>query len=122
MGKKGGINRLTISLPTIVSNSLQDIRRKLGNVSASAAVRVTIREYLADHIMEDKEGWRIGTILSMYSPSQSGHVINRTTIKSQFRKLIHADTQVPLGDQHIYEVIVVKGLSKEIQKLISPTP
>ena len=117
--KKGKLERLTISLPHDVAESLESIRGQLGNISTSAAVRTMIRDYLAEHTLEDHAGWRIGTLIMMFTSSKPDILVKRVEIKSEYRKLIHADTQVPLDDGHIFEVIVVRGHTRKIHSLIS---
>ncbi|MHA1713306.1 MAG: CopG family ribbon-helix-helix protein, partial [Candidatus Ranarchaeia archaeon] len=47
VSKKAELQRLTISLPSTVVDSLNQIQRQLGHVSRSAAIRAAIREYVA---------------------------------------------------------------------------
>ncbi len=122
MNNKPELLRLTISLPKDVAEELAGIQEHLGNISRSAAIRTTIREYLADHILTDEKGWRIGTIMSMYNANQPKSLKQRVLIKSQYRKLISGVTEVPLGEDTVFEIVVVRGeismLKEFIDKLL----
>jgi CopG family nickel-responsive transcriptional regulator len=111
------VKRISVSLPQDLFEEFEKAIRRKAYVNRSKALADVIREYLANLKIykEEKEG--IGTITILYDHKTRGVVDRLISIQHDHGKIITSGLHVHLDESNCLEVIVAKGIAKEIESL-----
>jgi CopG family nickel-responsive transcriptional regulator len=118
MGLERGIERVTISIPAGLLQTLDEIGRNLGQKGRSETMRLAAREYIADHRWSEGEGWRVGVVVLQYNHHQSKTLQQINRLRGARRHLIRSCLSLAVSGDDTMEVIAVQGESDKIKGLI----
>ena len=107
--------RFGVSIPQQLVDAFDRRTRKKGYSTRSEAIRDIIRDYLVEGEWEGSSGSVVGTITVVY-----GHGIRELPhLLMELQHAHHAEiccaTHVHLDEQNCLEVIVVRGMAKQVQ-------
>ncbi|MCL4437103.1 MAG: ribbon-helix-helix protein, CopG family [Thaumarchaeota archaeon] len=112
------IERVTISLPTDLLLTLDEISRNLGHRSRSETLRTAARDYIAENRWSEEEGWRVGVIMLQYNHHQSKVIQQINRLRGEMRHLIRSSLSLAVSKDDTMEIIAVQGEADRIKKLI----
>ncbi len=118
MSGEKGIERVTISLPTDLLLTLDEISRNLGHRSRSETLRTAARDYIAEHRWSEEEGWRVGVVVLQYNHHQPRVIQQINHIRGAMRHLIQSSLSLAVSGDDTMEIIAVQGEANKIKQLI----
>ncbi len=110
------VSRISVSLPTDVARSLDDLVTARGFENRSQAVATIVTESLLEYRREAGEGVMSGTITLFYNQGRNQLLTRIANLKRRAIDEVIGSLQIQLEDNHIMEVIVVQGPVKKLQK------
>ena len=103
------VTRISISLPSEVSNGLDRLVGARGFENRSQAVASIIRESLLERQSEAGEGIMAGTITLFYNQARRNILDELAVLKRRCIDEVIGSLQVQLENEHVMEVILVQG-------------
>ncbi|WP_457555989.1 nickel-responsive transcriptional regulator NikR [Candidatus Pyrohabitans sp.] len=114
------MERISISLPEKLLEEFDKILREKGYVSRSEGIRDAIRSYILEHsFLSQLSGDIAGTISIIYDHDESNVLERLTDTQHEFSEVIDSSLHIHLDRQHCLEVIVVRGNSADIKRLLN---
>ena len=109
--------RFGVSIPQRLLAAFDKRIRAKGYRTRSEAIRDVVRDYLVEEEWERHAGTVVGTITVVYDHHTRELTQVLTELQHQFHGEICCSTHVHLDGHNCLEVIVVKGASREVQRI-----
>ena len=109
--------RFGVSIPQRLLAAFDKRIRAKGYHTRSEAIRDIMREYLVAGEWEGDEGIVVGTITVVYDHGTRDLTHVLTELQHKFHGAVSCSTHVHLDEHNCLEVVVVKGASREVQRI-----
>ncbi len=109
--------RFGVSIPQQLVEAFDRRLRKQGYRTRSEAIRDVIRDYLVEGEWEGHAGAVVGTITVVYGHATRELTQALTELQHHYHAEICCSTHVHLDEHNCLEVIVVKGLARQVQAI-----
>ena len=109
--------RFGVSIPQRLLAAFDKRIRAKGYHTRSEAIRDVIRDYLVEEEWERHAGSVVGTITVVYDHHTRELTQILTELQHRFHGEICCSTHVHLDEHNCLEVVVVKGASREVQRI-----
>jgi CopG family nickel-responsive transcriptional regulator len=113
----GALSRIGVAIDSGLLNRFDKFIAKQGYTNRSEAFRDLIRDRLVTSAVESPESLVVGTITLIYDHHSRLLPNKLMDIQHQHHNLIIATTHAHLSHDSCLEVVVVKGESRNVQKL-----
>ncbi|MEM1532157.1 MAG: nickel-responsive transcriptional regulator NikR, partial [Nitrososphaerota archaeon] len=113
---RGGVARVSISIPPDLLKELDDMLKKIG-YDRSKAIRIAIRNFLTDYKWTQESGDVAGALILLYDHKSRGIEESLTDIQHEHGSIITSTMHVHLDKENCLEIIAVKGSSRSIKEL-----
>jgi len=111
----GRTQRISVSLPTELSEALDKMVIERGHPNRSQAICEMIRQKLDSHSQEDGDVVMAGTITLFYDASKRGLLQTLADIEREHIEEVISSQHVLLEGNHVMEVLLVQGPAKRLQ-------
>jgi len=109
--------RFGVSIPQQLVDAFDRRIRKKGYSTRSEAIRDIIRDYLVEGEWEISSGAVVGTITVVYGHGTRELTQALTELQHQYHAEICCATHVHLDEHNCLEVIVVRGMARQVQAI-----
>ncbi|MFQ6136818.1 MAG: nickel-responsive transcriptional regulator NikR [Candidatus Hydrothermarchaeales archaeon] len=114
------MERISITLSKKLLVEFDDILKEKGYSSRSEGIRDALRNYILEYdFLEGLRGDIAGTITMIYDHDEHGTLERLTEFQHDFSKIIDSSLHIHLDQKHCLEVVVVRGGSEEIRRLVN---
>ena len=114
---EAGLKRFGVSMETSLLKKFDLLADKKGYKNRSEAIRDLIRDALIQQSWEEGNEVAAGTIVLFYNHRQRHLAESMTAIQHQYHDLVLSATHFHLDHDHCLELIVVKGMPREMKQL-----
>lgn len=115
--RKGGVERLTISLPKDLARQLDEMTREKGYANRSVAVADLIRAGLVEHHQNFGDHEIAGTITLVYDHHRQHVQAALTDIQHDHHDLIISTLHVHLDHHNCMEVLALRGKASTVKAI-----
>jgi CopG family transcriptional regulator, nickel-responsive regulator len=108
---------ITFSFP---KNYLADLKKfmKMGNYSASEAIRAAMRKYISDYEQtEDIKGNHVGTASIIYGHTKSGYPDALLDLRRDYSPLIKLIMHIHFNPEDCLETVILDGDGEKVERL-----
>jgi len=110
--------RISMSLPKKLLNDFDEVLKDRGYQSRSKGIRDALKDYITRYQwMNEMEGDRVGILAVIYDYHYTGVMEDLTDLQHDFRQYINSVMHVHMSENHILDVMVLKGDVKYIRDL-----
>jgi CopG family nickel-responsive transcriptional regulator len=113
----GELTRFGISIDSKLADSFDEFIKQKGYVNRSEAVRDLIRKALVELRWEGRNENAVGTVTIVYDHDKRELSEKLTGMQHKHYTSVISSMHVHLDEHHCLEVLVIKGRTKEIQKI-----
>ncbi len=113
----GRVVRFGVSIPTNLLREFDETISQMG-IKRSKAIRLAMRNFLADRKWQYGEGDVVGTINVIYNHEARGLDEYLTEIQHDYLDIVLSNTHIHLDKEHCMLIIIVKGNVKRVKELI----
>lgn len=113
----GDLSRIGVSIDTDLLNRFDSFITDKGYENRSEAFRDLIRDRLVDSVVIAANAFVVGTVTLIYDHHTRLLPEKLTDIQHEHHELIISTLHAHLDHQNCLEVIVLRGKSKDVQKL-----
>lgn len=111
------VKRISVSLPAMLLNQLDDMVEQRGFESRSQAIARMIAEHIADNEARVGEQVMAGVITLVYDHSRPGLQTQLSDIQHRHLNEVISSLHIQLMQAHTMEVILVQGPALRLQKI-----
>lgn len=113
---RGGVARISISIPPDLLRELDGMLKKIG-YDRSKAIQMAIRNFLTEYKWAHESGEVAGALILLYDHKSRGIEESLTDIQHDYGSIITSVMHVHLDEENCLEIIAVKGDSESIKEL-----
>ncbi len=113
----GRVVRFGVSVPADLLREFDETISQIG-MKRSKAIRLAMRNFLADRNWQCKEGNVVGTINIIYNHETRGIDEYLTEIQHEYLDIVLSNTHIHLDKEHCILIIIVKGSAKRVKELL----
>lgn len=117
MARKGGVSRVTVSLPNALMHTLDRLQSDRRYSNRSEFVRDLLRAELVKEEWEEQAGETVGVLVLVYDHHTRALADKLTDIQHEHHGAITAALHVHLDAHTCLEVIPLRGAVKEIRRI-----
>jgi len=114
---EGRVVRFGVSVPADLLREFDDVVSQMG-MKRSKAIRLAMRNFIADRNWRYEEGALVGTVNLIYDHEVRELDEQLTEIQHRFLDIIISNTHIHLDERNCLLIIIVKGGAKRIRELI----
>jgi CopG family nickel-responsive transcriptional regulator len=115
--RKGGVSRVTVSLPNALMRTLDRLQSERHYSNRSEFVRDLLRAELVKEEWEEQAGETVGVLVLVYDHDTRALADKLTDIQHEHHGIITAALHVHLDAHTCLEVIPLRGAVKEIRRV-----
>ncbi|HVJ83039.1 MAG TPA: nickel-responsive transcriptional regulator NikR [Planctomycetia bacterium] len=116
MSMKTDLARVSISLEDSLLEHFDSFVDEKGYATRSEAIRDLIREKLLSPDEDEDDRLRVGVLTVVYGWNHSDLPARLADKQRRFAGLVMASTQVQVGDDHVLQVLILRGPAAEVRR------